>query len=544
LKPTRGEALILVAAGALAVAGWREFWFLTDDAFIAFRYAQNAAFGFGYVWNPPPFRPVEGYTSALWLALLDGTWRATGVEPPRSANVISLCFALATLALVGLRLLRLALPARLAPLRPLLLALALGGIVTNRSFLAWTSSGLETALFNFCATAWLLTAFSAPARAGRGWIVALAASAAALALTRPEGTLAVAASAVILLERARRGAVPRPRDLAAAAPLLASPLHFLLRRSFYGEWLPNTYYVRAGPWWPESGIRYLASFVLEYALWLWLAVVILAALRVLRARGPAPLVERAPGAIALATLLFALAWYTFAIGGDHFEYRVYSWTVPLVFLSFVWALARLELRPPAAAVLLAAFVVASWPLPWAHHLATRRLEARAETFKMFRPVAPLLPWPLAPYARGFDELQRWLIEHFVCVRHQEHRAYWRQQLAAYPDREFGLGFERGRLAVMVGKAVGVPGWVLPHVAILDYWGLNDRVIARTPPLHLSGEPRNLAHDRRPPPGYLECFQPNVLHDPERGLLVAPRSAPLTAERIRACEQFDSRGPAR
>jgi hypothetical protein len=36
------ELAILVAPGALAVAGWREFWLLTDDAFIAFRYAQNA----------------------------------------------------------------------------------------------------------------------------------------------------------------------------------------------------------------------------------------------------------------------------------------------------------------------------------------------------------------------------------------------------------------------------------------------------------------------------------------------------------------------
>ena len=32
-----------------------------------------------------------------------------------------------------------------------------------------------------------------------------------------------------------------------------------------------------------------------------------------------------------------------------------------------------------------------------------------------------------------------------------------------------------------GEAVGVVGWVLPDVAIVDAFGLSDRVIAHTPP---------------------------------------------------------------
>jgi arabinofuranosyltransferase len=63
-------ALLLLAALGLYL-GWRVFWFLTDDAYIAFRYISTSRLGYGYVWNPPPFKPVEGYTSFLWVFLLD-----------------------------------------------------------------------------------------------------------------------------------------------------------------------------------------------------------------------------------------------------------------------------------------------------------------------------------------------------------------------------------------------------------------------------------------------------------------------------------------
>ena len=90
-------ALIGIVAVYLVYRGWRTFWFLTDDAFIAFRYVSNSILGYGWVWNPPPFQPVEGYTSFLWVVLLDGVWRVTGVQPPDSANWLSLGFGYATL---------------------------------------------------------------------------------------------------------------------------------------------------------------------------------------------------------------------------------------------------------------------------------------------------------------------------------------------------------------------------------------------------------------------------------------------------------------
>ena len=94
-----GLAALLAASTAVLVWGWREFWFLTDDAFISFRYVSNSLLGHGYVWNAPPFRPVEGYTSFLWVLLLDLVWRFTGAPPTQSANLISLGFSWAAMLL-------------------------------------------------------------------------------------------------------------------------------------------------------------------------------------------------------------------------------------------------------------------------------------------------------------------------------------------------------------------------------------------------------------------------------------------------------------
>ena len=128
--------------------GWRLFWFLTDDAFIAFRYISNSMMGHGYTW-PPPFRPIEGYTSFLWVVILEWVWRGFDIRPPESANWLSLLCSYGTLGLVAAMVLRCKLSDSWGPARIWALGLVFLGITSNRTFMAWTSSGLETALFIF-----------------------------------------------------------------------------------------------------------------------------------------------------------------------------------------------------------------------------------------------------------------------------------------------------------------------------------------------------------------------------------------------------------
>jgi arabinofuranosyltransferase len=531
-------AALCILACLSCYAGWKLYWFLTDDAFIAFRYIGNRQLGHGYTWNPPPFLPVEGYTSFLWVVVLDAIWAVLGVEPPDSANVVSLLCSLASLLLVAVWVVtRFASVARGWAL-PWLLFWTLALVVSHRNFLVWTSSGLEAALFNLLVLSWVLLAYGlgdAPRRdAPRLALVALL-----ISLARPDGLLYWAATIALLLLLALRRALPRRALVYAGLPLVGTLLHLGWRRAHYGNWLPNTYYAKVTGIWPEAGLRYLAAYVLEYALWLWLPVVVLACIRAVRAHVRAAhdalSVAALARVIACGALLAHAAYYVLIVGGDHFEFRVFSQLVPLMALAFVWA-ANALLRAPWAGALCAALLALGSVIPWTHFLLTRELATRAETAALVQKVAPALPQPLAALARPFDTLQAWLIERSIGRRHQEHKIFQQWQASLFPTRARGLAMKfRQPNPVLVYPCVGIPGWTLPRVYVLDSLGLNDHVIARTPPQ--PGERRAMAHERSAPPGYLAAFMPDVQFDdavrPNRlpRLIELVRPQPLTAARI-------------
>lgn len=533
---------VLVAAGIGLYAGWRLFWFLTDDAFIAFRYVSNSVLGYGYVWNPPPFRPVEGYTSFLWVALLDGIWRVLGLEPPESANWVSLIFSGLTLLLIVAMVLQIRWHERLRPYRIGFLALVLLGTLTNRTFLAWTSSGLETAMFDFFIMLWLYAAVFLLPSTRASWVLAISTGSAAIALTRPDGYLFMAAAVFMLgITFLQKRGKPGFRWVLAALPMLLPVAHILWRKHFYGEWLPNTYHAKRTTWWPESGLCYANSFVLEYALWFWFAVVGTVAIRygwprLWRSCRESRTSKRSWTHTAftlsiqltpLLTVATYILYYTIMIGGDHFEYRVYSYLTPLLFIALAWAVNSAEWRPVKAMATMLACIILSWPVPWTHWVVERRLKTDPRDM-VVGPVHIRQAFPpgLREYASAFDWLQDWLIKHYVCVRHHGHRFLWRQQIEFSPSRAEGLKMSGEGFPVLATKTAGVLGWVLPKVNIIDCHGLNDYVVARTP--HPCYMPRRMAHERYPPPGYVESFEPNVtiVH---KQIVVTPRRKNLRAK---------------
>jgi len=537
--------LIAVLAAVALVVGWRAFFFLTDDAYIAFRYIGNSLDGHGYVWNAAPFRPVEGYTSFLWVALLDGIWRLTGTPPSVAANPISLVCAGGTLLVTAAMLARMRVLDDLTRTRNLCLGFVLVGCLTNRTFLAWTSSGLETALFNFLFVAWFyLVAFRTREDSARVWALTCL-TAALICLTRPDGLLHVGATALLVLHwivtrvRARQS---EATIYLASTPLLLVPAHFMWRKSFYGEWLPNTYMAKYSSPWPESGLRYAGSFTLEYALWVLFAVLLLALARMATTGSseknpPARLndwlhdtLQSPQRAAAIAVVATHIFYYTFVIGGDHFEYRVYSYLIPLLMLSMIWGLTRLELGTPSALACFVFFLACSWAIPWTHWAETRHLSRRNETLHLTKAVAPNFPSFLRWYAEPFDSMQAWLIDRSVCTRHQEHKVFQQYMARLLPTRDEGRRVDAGKNPVVSVAGVGVVGWVYPQIHVLDELGLNDFVIARN---RSNTEHRQMAHDRLAPQDYLDAFRPNVFFTPERrpAIVITHRTSELTDDEI-------------
>ena len=354
---------LLCGLAAFSGAIWPSW--LSDDAFISFRYAQNLVAGNGLVYNVG--ERVEGYTNFLWtmLAALALAAGADIVVATYLAGVVlALALILATYA-VGRGL--------LGPAWALAAALL---VATSQSLLVYTArgGGLETGLFALLA---LLGTGAYMMRKGAAWAGALLGLA---TLTRPEGALIFGLTLLhaALLERRRYGELLR-----LALPYAAVVLPFFLwRYSYYGDLLPNTFYAKTGggPRVWLRGLTYLGSFALDFGgPLLLLALAALAGRRAPSAdsRGFAEAEGRAAGgptsrwwsqwpAYMLAQS-GAYAAYVVAVGGDHFPgHRFLVPIVPWLALLmarglarvFAWASERRVLRgaaPAALAVLLVAY---------------------------------------------------------------------------------------------------------------------------------------------------------------------------------------------
>ena len=239
----------------LVLLGWLASftWFLTDDAFISFRYVRNLLEGHGLVFNRGEY--VEGYTNFLWVFELAAIWGLLEIRPEDAAQWLSVIYTAGTIAVM------LWWVARMPSLRHrgLVAWMALGLICSSATFAVWTSGGgLETRQFTFFAlAAAVLLGVHGVNRWGQ---LAASLSLAAAALTRPEGLL-LAACCVGWFVVQRLAKVRRPDwrgTLALTVPFaVLIGGHFLARHGYYGDWLPNTYYAKHVRPWYESGFRYL-----------------------------------------------------------------------------------------------------------------------------------------------------------------------------------------------------------------------------------------------------------------------------------------------
>lgn len=442
--------LYVVKNSYVAPDGHRYYW-LFDDAMISMRYAWNLAHGMGLVWNPG--EPVEGYSNLLATLLMSVTHLLASL---RFAPLLVICGNVAAALLAAHVLLSLMDDLAVEhTLPPLQLAwaqdIALFFLLSYYPFVYWTVAGMETTLL----TLWLLLAarnLLTPVNVAYPWFrdVSLGLMLAAAYLTRPDSLLYLLPLLGCLLWLSWNS-WPRRRPFLVGGFLLAAIVgQVLFRKAYYGEWLPNTYYLKAtglGFWAAaKNGAAYLLPFFGETAF-LWILLLLSVPF------GPFPM------ASLLAFFLGGLGLgYHLWIGGDAFIglWRLLVPILPFLFAAVAFFLARLldERLPftPKQKPFAAMAIVLALGL-WQN--------------KAF------LPWLILKDTPG-----RKINQHFV-------------ETAIALDDILKPGASVGVFSA------GVLPYYLPHLRAVDFLGKCDKYIARTAPhfVEVKGLPTHPGHNK-------------------------------------------------
>ena len=294
----------------------KAYYFLSDDAFISFRYASNLHSGHGLVWNIG--ERVEGYTNFLWVILMD-LGMELNFRPEVFSNQIGIVSGVVLLlSLVYLSVTCAGWNDPFIVLAPLVLSL-------SQNFTGWCTGGLATMFF----TAVLFLAFLAYLREREKdstsplWSSLLFSLA---YLTRPDALLfAFIAGLFFLVE------VFLKRRKIVSLMLWSTPLvmivvtHFLWRYSYYGYWLPNTFYAKVNGLWWEQGYQFFSLFNQQYKVFFFLPLMLV------------PILVGRKFVYALFLCVVSVySAYVLSIGGDRFEFRF------LVYISpyFYWLMSE------------------------------------------------------------------------------------------------------------------------------------------------------------------------------------------------------------
>jgi hypothetical protein len=331
-------AIFAIALGALAWLFWRNtllasrvidgtrYFLLDDDMMISMRYARNLAEGNGLVWNPG--ERVEGYTNFLWTVVMAGLH----LLPHSDANIALLVKAVnfgltGTTLWLSIRLLRIFAPRSLIA-TPLLLVT----MVSCADVLLWSVWGFEVALVAFLNVLFFFRLArdrqdGSPVGGRRGsgeggtrdWITY--GILALIPLTRGDGIYIFAGNALVALALSKDS---RRTVIHLALATLPTVAHFMFRHAYYGEWFPNTYYLKVygldAPY--ARGMVYARNFLLHYAVVLALAGA--SALAILRT-------DRR-GLIPIGAVLPTLGW-VILVGGDMFVwFRFFAHLMPIIFV--------------------------------------------------------------------------------------------------------------------------------------------------------------------------------------------------------------------
>lgn len=232
-RPSPFTAPVLAALAVYTVMVLRTAW-VSDDAFITMRTVDNFVDGYGLRWNVA--ERVQSYTHPLWMLLLSALYACLGSH---YFTLVIAGIATSLAAAYGL--------ARYLARSPEQALLALLVLTASRSFLDYSTSGLENPLLHLLSVAALHLYLVRPA-ALRWFALTIA----LLAFARMDAALifAPALAHSASNERRRSGLRATLKELLLGfTPFLAWELFSLF---YYGFLFPNTAYAKLNTGWPRG----------------------------------------------------------------------------------------------------------------------------------------------------------------------------------------------------------------------------------------------------------------------------------------------------
>jgi len=422
------QGLLFCMAGSvmLLLSVWFLWGWIKDDAYISFRYSRHLAAGLGLVFNAG--ERVEGYTNFLWVIIM-ALVHTLGMDMVLASKILGALAALASLSV----LLLMEKQSSRDELPPLFgLSVLFMGASTTLG--VWSSSGLATApflLFSLAGIHLLLHDDEEKRKNLRS--MAAAALLAVSALFRPEGHLVAAIAYAVVLNRWRTGRWnARTAVTWCIVPLVILMPYHLWRFAYFGDILPNTYYVKAG----GGGAAFALG--MKY-LWAMLNFNFNGPMLLLAVAGLFNRRVSAESRAVSGVIIFSFMAYLVYIGVDEMKY----------FRLFLTA------------------------LPFMYFLAVRGVELIGQKWSLLRKrfVAVPIVLVIALTVTGLNARENWekrSMRSSIMASNRSHAA-----LGMYVSKHSSEG------EYVIFQDMGNMPWAAPKMRFIDPIGLVDRTVAHT-----------------------------------------------------------------
>lgn len=315
-------AIAFIFRTSFEIDGTRYFS-LFDDAMVSMRFAKHLTEGQGLVWNVSGSR-VEGFTNPLWVGMMAVVHMFGFPESKISlvVQLLSLCFLVGTLFFVR----------RIAKLvsndSPIVAPIAVIFTAFYLPLNNWSLQGMEVGLLTFVIVAAVFgTLVTLEGKKKPSWLIYLLALSVWIRIDAAIPML-ILISALAWFDRLRW----RKHIMWGIVVVFGSlAVQTILRYGYYGEWLPNTYYLKM------TGFPFLYRIARGFHV----SLIFLRQLNPLLVLIPIIYVWRRPEPACVISLLIVLGQllYSTYVGGDAWEWwggsnRYVAVAMPMFFIVY------------------------------------------------------------------------------------------------------------------------------------------------------------------------------------------------------------------